>query len=94
MFPLEQTEKTTLKVNSIDGESTSSSSKSGEDSESSSSSSSQAYEGVSATQFEDYAEQVNNHLDALTAASIILIFAVMMCCGILAVGTFVRSLEP
>lgn len=51
------------------------------------------YEGVSATDFGEFSEMVEMRLDAITASSIVIVFCLFICCGILAVGTFIRSLE-
>lgn len=50
------------------------------------------YEGVTADEFEAYTDFVEVRLDALTAGSVVLTFALMMCVGVLAIDKFVGRL--
>lgn len=50
------------------------------------------YEGVSADDFQAYSDLVEVRLDALTASTVVLTFALMMCAGIMAVDKFVGRL--
>lgn len=47
------------------------------------------YEGVTADEFEAYTDFVEVRLEALTAGSVVLTFALMMCVGVLAIDKFV-----
>lgn len=51
------------------------------------------YEGVTAEDFQAYSEVVTVHLDALTASSVVIVVALFINAGILAVGTLIRSFE-
>lgn len=52
-----------------------------------------AYEGVPASDFTEFASMVEMRLDALTASSVVVVFALFICTGIIGVQTFIRSLE-
>lgn len=53
----------------------------------------QIYEGVTAEDFQSYADTVQGHLDGLTASSVVIVVALFINAGILAVSTLLRSLE-
>lgn len=53
----------------------------------------QTYEGVTADDFADFAEQVIPALEGGAAALFVLVWAMFFCAGILAVQTLMRSLE-
>lgn len=53
----------------------------------------QVYEGVNPSQFDEAVEGINQKLDALNASTIVLVFALFICAGIISVNTLVRSLE-
>lgn len=53
----------------------------------------QVYEGVKSQDFEVFAEDVEGHLDGLTASSVVIVVALFVNAGILAVSTLLRSLE-
>lgn len=52
-----------------------------------------AYEGVSAEDFQAFALAVDSRLAALDAMGAVVVFALFMCAGSLAVRTLVRSME-
>lgn len=51
------------------------------------------YEGVTSENFNDYAQDVQAHLDGLTASTLVLVIAVWTSVGILAVGEIAQSLR-
>lgn len=51
------------------------------------------YEGVTADDFEVYAESMANFQGAMLASQAVITFAIFFCMGVLAIQTFVRSLE-
>lgn len=53
----------------------------------------QVYEGVNPSQFDEAIEGINQKLDGLNASTIVLVFALFLCAGIVSVNTLVRSLE-
>lgn len=53
----------------------------------------ETYEGVTADEFHDFADYVVSAMNANIAASVVVVFALMLCAGIMAVDTLVRSLE-
>lgn len=56
-------------------------------------SSSATYEGVTATDFDDYSEAVLSRLDGLTASAVVILFALFVCVGILLVNEILVSLR-
>lgn len=53
----------------------------------------ETHEGVDASDFEAYSTMVEVRLDAVVASSVVLVVAVFVCAGVLAVQTLLRSLE-
>lgn len=53
----------------------------------------QQYEGVTADDFEFYAESMANFQGAMLASQAVMTFAIFFCMGVLAIQTFIRSLE-
>lgn len=53
----------------------------------------EAYEGVAPEQFEQAFDAVNTRLDALIAGGAVLVIAIFVCVGVLAVQTLLRSFE-
>lgn len=51
------------------------------------------YEGVTASRFDTFDELLSAKLDAMNASLIVLVVALFVCAGILAVGTLMRSFE-
>ena len=59
----------------------------------SSSSTASTYEGVTATQFDEAIAEVDIKMDALLAASAVMVVALFACIAVIAVQTLIRSLE-
>lgn len=51
------------------------------------------FEAVSSEQFATAIQAIDSKLDALNASTIVLVFALFLCAGILSVSTLVRSME-
>lgn len=51
------------------------------------------FEAVSSEQFAEAIEAIDSKFDALNASTIVLVFALFLCAGILSVSTLVRSME-
>lgn len=55
--------------------------------------SAETFEAVSSEQFSEAIEAIDSKVDALNASTIVLVFALFLCAGILSVSTLVRSME-
>lgn len=53
----------------------------------------ETFEAVSSDQFAEAFEAIDSKVDALNASTIVLVFALFLCAGILSVSTLVRSME-
>lgn len=55
--------------------------------------SAETFEAVSSEQFAEAIEAIDSKVDALNASTIVLVFALFLCAGILSISTLVRSME-
>lgn len=55
--------------------------------------SAETFEAVSSEQFAEAIEAIDSKIDALNASTIVLVFALFLCAGVLSVSTLVRSME-
>lgn len=53
----------------------------------------QSYEGVTAADFEEFAESITPMMQGISAATVVLVVAVFFCAGVMTVQTLLRSME-
>lgn len=81
------------KLTKGDGDIHESESSSVSESSTSTGSDNETFEGVTAQQFDDAFDAVDTKLDAMIASSVVLVIAIFVCIGVIAVQTLLRSFE-